>query len=48
MIEALIVLTVIGALGGPVAVYKICMGRYPCLNLDNINNRNTNVVAIEG
>ena len=47
MIEGLIVLVVISALGGPVAVYKICTGRYPCVNFDNIDKRNA-TVAIEG
>lgn len=48
MIEGLIVLVVISAVAGPLAVYRICIGSYPCLNADNIDNRNNNVVVAEG
>ena len=48
MIEGLIVLVVISAVGGPLAVYRMCTGNYPCLNTDNIDTRNTNVVVAEG
>lgn len=47
MIEGLIVLVVVSALGVPVAIYKMCTGNYPCVNLSNIDNRNS-TVAIEG